>query len=173
MIYKPYVSIDVETTGLDINKVKVWNIAAVCVTGTKREVFNVFCKVEKRHFDTDFAWENFVKHKAAYDTGNPIDLWVGIAKLNNWLQDVRKGEKITFAGKNAGGFDIPILERLGMQCERRHRILDVGPMYYTDFGYVPSLPEINELLGNAPVGHLALDDCNDVIRAIESKKQAA
>lgn len=172
-LYKPYISIDIETTGLDISTVVPWNIAAVYVNGTQRETFNVFCKVEQRQFDGEFAWQNFCKHTVAYNEANPIELWEGIAKLNVWLQDVAKGEKITFAGKNAGGFDLPILERLGIACDRHHRILDVGPMYYTEFGYVPSLPEINGLLGNAPVGHLALDDCRDVIRAIESKQQAA
>ena len=48
--------------------------------------------------------------------------------------------------------------------------MDVGPMYYPDFGYVPCLGEINKITqGTNEVSHDALDDSFDVVMAVRHK----
>ncbi len=52
---------------------------------------------------------------------------------------------------------------------RSHRAIDVGSLYLSDFGYVPSVSEINKLLDRSPVSHNALEDAWDVVYAIRNK----
>lgn len=84
-------------------------------------------------------------------------------------------EKINFAGKNAGTFDLPILDE---QCffqfiPRRHRVIDVGSMYLraTD-DVVPNLAECCErasldVMSFKP--HRAVDDACVVVQLIRKK----
>jgi len=89
--------------------------------------------------------------------------------LNNCLKE-SKVKNLTVAGKNVAGFDIPILRNNGFKTDNfSHRVLDIGSLYLTDFGYIPNLNKVNELLGREPVSHDALTDCEDIVAAIEYK----
>lgn len=88
------------------------------------------------------------------------------------------GKAITFAGKNVKDFDIASLRRNGFINESNagwisHRVIDIGSLYLTDFGYVPTQSEINKLTGRPPVSHDALDDATDVVCAIRQKLRVA
>lgn len=102
----------------------------------------------------------------------------------------------SFAGKNASSFDFPILHTMlarllkmdikesGVDPEvaagivkaftigtgfLKRRFIDLGSVYYDDFGYIPSQDEIMTFLGWEKVNHRAKDDAMQVVRAIRNK----
>lgn len=87
------------------------------------------------------------------------------------LPGTKEGGKITVAGKNAAGFDLPWLKhhRFAHRCFK-HRVIDPGSMYFKELGKVGSLPEIKEYIGlSNSVSHRAFDDALDVIKVIRHK----
>lgn len=90
-----------------------------------------------------------------------------------WVRDITNASglrRVTIAGKNAAGFDIPILKANGFDVSMfSHKVLDPGSLYFPDYGYPPSLTEINMKLGRRAVTHDALDDAFDVVAAIRAK----
>ena len=95
------------------------------------------------------------------------------------VASLRTGGRIVMAGKNVAAFDDPKLRKFlkdyyekGAKAYDRmmsYKTLDPGSMYYTDFGYNPSLSAINELTGRQEVTHDALDDALDVVYAVRYK----
>ncbi len=87
----------------------------------------------------------------------------------NFLKDHFLGikDKITIAGKNAAGFDIPFLPKSITSCFH-HRTIDVGSMYLEDGDEV--VPNLAECLKRAEidkeVSHCALEDAMDVVRLV-------
>jgi hypothetical protein len=94
-------------------------------------------------------------------------------KLNDFIYThTKQGERPTLAGKNVAGFDYPVLKHNGWRPGKlniHHRIIDVGSMYIPDFGYIPSLSEINKITGRDEVSHRALSECIDTIYAVRHK----
>lgn len=88
--------------------------------------------------------------------------------LNKLLKLGPAPEKLTVAGKNASGFDIPFLLSgdYGMSGFIRfdHRVLDVGSMFVEEEDeYIPGLRRCLERIGRQPSAlHTALGDCMDV-----------
>lgn len=86
--------------------------------------------------------------------------------------------RVSIAGKNASVFDIPVLTAYFMRKEiapnilaewqsyLHYKYIDVGSVYYSRFGYIPSLSEINKLTGRNEVSHKAIDDALDVVYAV-------
>ena len=108
-------------------------------------------------------------YKTSYDIKTPSG---ANSKFNDFIESLGLKRRVTVAGKNAGFFDLPIMQQNGFTFEFKHRIIDVGSMYMTDFGYIPSLDEINKLNNRNVVSHNALDDCWDVVFAIRKKFKA-
>ena len=197
---RPYVSIDLETTGIS-DKSHILEIGAIFDDWT-------YPVSELKRIRLPFKWEVFTyaepyalamnakliqdiayKKIESYSPGEAAKLFVMFLqechektlefdKKNN-LDSALKG-KIQFAGKNVSGFDIPKIENWLSEFEhfrssyyktKMHRVIDVGPMYMTDFGYVPNLDQINKLSNphRTEVAHTAIDDATDVILAIRNK----
>ena len=107
--------------------------------------------------------EDCFSHCQSYDTAN----------------ELRTGGKLVMAGKNVAAFDDPKLRILlsehypkgAKQYDKimSYKTLDPGSMYYTDFGYNPSLSAINEITGRNEVTHDAIDDAFDVVYAVRHK----
>lgn len=87
-----------------------------------------------------------------------------------------KKQALTLCGKNLSSFDLPFLktqlspldmERDGLNeiLSRgiKHRYQDVGNMYYSLFGVVPSLDQVNKMNDRTTVSHDALDDAYDCV----------
>lgn len=195
-MYRPYVSIDIETTGVG-PEVDLIQIAGV-LDEPEKEV------EELKTFDIILRHQNFKNAEpyALYLNAGLIDIirqdkdprimWPGYAMkgllevLDKWKAPVLAYDQKHFtgmkgkhmlAGKNVGGFDRPKLEygaeKYGSKQARQelcskivHRTLDPGSMYFHQFGYNPSLSEINISLNRAEVSHNALDDAFDVVYAI-------
>lgn len=169
----PYLSLDVETTGVDVHKVHVLQLSAVYDNGQPLEALPTF--------DAVIAWPeisygepyamNLNKHLLERASLNDNVVRLGDAKANftTWLEQVQPQGKITVAGKNAAGFDLPILTNSvnGFFFRRfLRRVLDPGSMFTEYFDHIPTLDEINKLVGGDVVTHDALKDAFDVVRAV-------
>jgi oligoribonuclease (3'-5' exoribonuclease) len=81
--------------------------------------------------------------------------------------------RITIAGKNVAGFDIPFLKNEFPEVVDwfKHRVLDVGPMFYRKGDL--QVPDLKTCLERSKIykhiEHDALGDAEDVIRCIRYK----
>lgn len=189
MKIKPYVALDIETTGLEDGN-QVLQVAMIFDDGKTPIV-----ELEAHSFFVDNSDEIF--------TGRlePVAL-----EMNSWIyKEINKDKKkmypvfktpkaraefrkllldyhskleenqsITFAGKNIAGFDIRHLTNNGFfegfpKYSVSHRFIDIGSLYYPDFGYVPTQKEINKIVGRKDVTHDAFNDATDVVCAVRHK----
>lgn len=172
----PYLSLDIETTGLDRQRVHVLQLAAVYDNGKAKEdlpTFNTVVRWPVLTYGEEYALnlnKGLLERAAKNDRVLPIEQ----ARINfyKWLDHIQPSGRFTVAGKNVGGFDIPILTNPtnGFVFKRfLHRTLDPGSMFTDEFDHIPTLDEINKYLGRAAVSHDALDDCWDVVYAVRYK----
>jgi oligoribonuclease (3'-5' exoribonuclease) len=169
----PYVSIDIETTGLDKQKSHVLQIAAIYDNGKALEelaTFNRVIKWKNLGYGEEYAM-TLNKRLLEQDKGT-----VSVARARedfiSWLSRVQPKGRLTAAGKNVQGFDLPILTNPvnGFKMDRfLRRVLDPGSMFAEDFNHVPNLSEINNITGRKEVSHNALEDAWDVVHAIRYK----
>ena len=194
-MYRPYTSIDIETSGLGPD-VDVLQISAVYDDGDvigALETFDVILKHYKLKSAEPYAlWMNAGLIDTIRKNEDPrleypkLAMRLFIAKLKEWQQKTAKYDddkglpfrgKHMVAGKNVAGFDKPKLiqaaETYGNKDMRQelestwvHRTLDPGSMYAPIFGYNPNLTEINKYNDRNEVTHNALDDAFDVVHAI-------
>lgn len=193
---RPYVSIDIETTGVDTNHAHILELGAVLDDGIRPleelPFFSAIIHHDVFSYATPFALnmnQRLIKAILGKD-GQPaaqvfkqfvMFLNDASALANRW--DEANGKKptsrISLAGKNAAVFDIPILDKqISLVSEhyaedfkkiRNHRVIDVGSMYYKQFGYVPTLEEIKQKIGTGTeVSHCAVEDAMDVVKAIRA-----
>lgn len=197
---RPYISLDIETTGLNKN-VQILELAAVLDDGVSpveelkkidyiiKEELYAMCEPYALGMN---AWI-FEEIKASMDrkeTKIPVVKFnVAMQALSEMIAECSKlalefdsnngeerpNKRIQLAGKNVGSFDRIVIDR---ECENKsftlpnllqHRTVDVGSLYYTDFGYNASLSDINKITGRKEVSHYALDDALDVVTAIRYK----
>lgn len=190
--FKPYVSIDLETTGLSHDS-DILEIAAIFDDGgpiDQLRKFHSIIKYDKFKYAEMFAINMNDKLIEEILKGRSDKPYSALTAFENWLLGIREslpkqenGElpRLTVAGKNAAGFDVPILAKnyqhyagttLGKHNITEnfsHRTLDVGSMYFPDFGENVNLSKINELTGRTQVSHRAMDDAMDVVFAIRHK----
>ncbi len=172
----PYVSLDIETTGTDLDRAHVLQLAAVYDNGDLLDnlpTFNVTIRWEELGYINEWAMKNNQwLLKRGWDKDDVVDIEIADVKLQEWLNTVQPEGRITLAGKNIGSFDLPILGNHVNDFNTRrflHRVLDPGSMYSDEFDHVPNLSEINKLTGRSQVSHDALDDAWDVVFAIRRK----
>lgn len=171
---KPYLAIDIETTGLEKARNQILQVAAVYDIGLETKIaalptFNIYIKHD---FLSGNPYALSMNSKTISEMSSGLGFQKQIDAQFRWsvfLTECRGTDRLTVAGKNVASFDIPFLEESGYQTPFKHRVIDVGAMYLTDFGYVPNLTEINTLLDRKPVSHDALEDCYDVVHAIREK----
>jgi hypothetical protein len=186
-----YVSIDIETLGLNPETCDTIEVGAVLDTipddGSKplslSDLPTFQCYITKPgdiYQGEPFAmWMNskILKRIAdreegfSYIPGDMLD-----EVFTEWLAqhmawEVDKPRKVVAAGKNFASFDLPFLKRLGFGAHFRlhHRSLDPGSMFYQLGDTVP--PDLQECLKRARLGervitHNAVDDAMDVVRCI-------
>ncbi len=172
----PYLSIDVETTGLDRQKVHVLQLAAVYDNGKDMNDLPTFDRVIKWPVIThaeEYAMNlNKKLLQRAFKKQNIVSISQARKEFIEWLDRIQPNGKFTAAGKNIQSFDLPIMENPVNQFSLRRflvRALDPGSMYTDDFNHIPTLDEINVLTGRQAVSHDALDDAWDVVHAIRYK----
>jgi oligoribonuclease (3'-5' exoribonuclease) len=193
---RPYISVDLETTGVNLEKSEILEIGAVYDDGvsaieslTKMEFIiqlDVITHAEPYAVNMNarlfkaMARREGVSLMLAFDSITELFRQGAIAAAE-WDQanKFNPRNKIYIAGKNAASFDIPILKSFLKRHEYpskvlfdsiHYQVLDVGSMYYAEFGgRIPSLSEISARAGRAEVTHKALDDAMDVVYATRAK----
>lgn len=181
-----YVSIDIETTGLNEDTCQVLSVGAV-IDDWKTpidELPTFHCYVDHVVFKGEpFALSMHSKIFRAIATGD-TDVPIltprrftsvlheaGSLSFPNWLQRYNlRVAKITVAGKNFGSFDRQFLRRLpGWDILMKHRFIDPGNLYYNpiiDDG-PPSTETCMERAGIlGEVAHTALEDALVVVKLI-------
>lgn len=171
--------LDLETTGLDKEKCQILQLALIKVDDLDKpneeyERLNLYMVHEHLSYVEPKAAGMVAKTIESMKEASPDDIIQVSAAKHRWGDFLSKhytqGEKFTFAGKNLSTFDLEILKNQQFPLfSISHRVLDVGSLYYADFGYIPSLGEINKLIGKSEVSHNALLDCYDVINAVKWK----
>ena len=157
-----YVSIDIETTGLNPLKDQILQFGAVKSTGEM--------------FTRDIKWARISGDPFALDMNkNLLNCVNGISIRNlhsqfkEWLGNPT--DTILAAGKNIAGFDYPFLAQVGFEVMFKHGFLDPGPLYFQSGDIkIPNLTECLKRAGMVPTNlHTALGDAWDVHRLIQFK----
>jgi len=224
---RPYVSIDIETTGVNKEKSHILEIGAVIEDGKSRyeelESLGIMIKEESYEYAEPYAMQmnkGILKEVAtakhdpkigfqdSEDGTRIMGLYQAFSELVRFIRKasdiayawdmdnavLHPTTRISLAGKNVSAFDLPIiinnLTRLTVNtpnnvkgCQGlvdffnpdtgssalKRRVIDPGPMYFEDFGYIPSLGEINTLTSEHEVAHRAVADAMQVIKAVRYK----
>jgi len=192
MSIRPYVSIDIETTGLDWRTCQTIEIGAV-IDDYKTAIADLptfRCYIDHGVFTGEpFALSMHAEifraiADARYHQHEIVSpgIWVltpdvVARRFYAWLEHSGLNprlNKVVVAGKNFAAFDKPFLEDLPFWHEVKigHRIIDPGNMFYVP-GVDDGPPDTAECLRRAKlppiVNHKALDDAFDVVRLTRYK----
>lgn len=177
-----YVSIDIETLGLDPDHCDVIEFAAVIDDfKTPLEALPKYhCYVTRP--DKTYRGEPYAMSMHPIILRRIAELEMGFTYMPHdclaedfdlWLFQNRLKSKIVVAGKNFAAFDMRFLRPLGFGAIKFcHRFLDPGSMYFDpEIDEVP--PDTKECLRRAgittEVAHTAYEDALDVVRLIRHK----
>lgn len=182
----PYVSIDIETTGLNPSICQILEIGAVFENWAapvhELNVFNCYVKnvpvIGEPYALSMPHNEEILRTIATGDTDIPIMLPHQVSHaLRVWLANdcgCRPGERFTPAGKNFGSFDLQFLKNLpgwSDHVKLRHRVIDPGMLYWEPGDL--TVPDMKTCMGRAGregvVTHNAVEDAREVIRLIRFK----
>jgi DNA polymerase III epsilon subunit-like protein len=186
MLMKPYVSLDIETTGLCPETCQVLEIGAV------------FDYLDRPLLECP-TFHTYVRHKLYVGEPYALALNARIFKilanppdnvkvccledvpveLASWLQkcgcDTKTPHSLSFGGKNFGGFDRNFLRRIPMfdaMIPYKHRFYDAGNMYF-DPAIDENLPSTQQCLERAGlptyVAHEAVADAEAVAKLIRRR----
>lgn len=196
MSTRPYLSIDIETTGLDLSLSQILEVGAVLDDGVnpieKLETMSAVIQHDSFEYCTPYAMKinqrliDIILKKEGQPSKSVFKELIILMNRCSMLamawdeaHDKKPNKRISIAGKNAAVFDIPILENQisstsGLLVEefrsiKNHRVIDPGSMYFHNFGYIPTLDEIKRLLNLGTVSHKAVEDALDVVHAIRYK----
>jgi DNA polymerase III epsilon subunit-like protein len=179
----PYVSIDIETTGLDEETCQVLSVGAVIDDweGPVDELPTFHCYVDHEVFTgSAFALSMHPKifrsialdDKKGPTVMHPDDV---ASEFDNWLSYHRiatHGKKLVVAGKNFGSFDHQFLKRLPNwknMIRMKHRFIDPGNLYF-DPTIDDGPPDTETCMARAnilgEVAHTALEDAVMVVRLV-------
>lgn len=180
-----YVSIDIETTGLDWRTCQTIEVGAV-IDDFKTAIVDLptfRCYIDHGTFKGEpYALSMHAEIFRAIATADTdvdiLDPNQLAYRFSDWLIDHGfnpEDEKTLVAGKNFATFDKNFLEDFPDWTEEvnmNHRIIDPGNMYYVP-GFDDGPPNMEECLKRAKlppvVNHKALDDAFDVVRLIRYK----
>ena len=184
-----YVSIDLETTGLNEDTCDVLEFAAVLDNLSDLKpldqlpvfhtyfvkdkyigepvAFSMHSEIFKRIAERDIKKYNFM---SATKIGGQFRKFL----VKNGYKEEKDRVTINVAGKNFAAFDLQFLNRqtdLAKHVKIRHKILDPAILYYQDSDEaLPGLEECKKRAGlDSTVAHNALDDARDVIRLLRKK----
>ena len=185
-----YVSIDIETTGLDPDTCDIIEFGAIVDDLTDIVPVETLPKFHCYFLKPTYSGEPFAlsMHPHIFKRiANREDGWnyMSATKFGNAFKKflVANGHEekhdkvtITVAGKNFGAFDLQFLNKhtdLSKHVQIRHKILDPAILYIQKGDDVlPGLAECKIRAGlGGNVSHNALDDARDVVKLIRKKLQ--
>lgn len=190
-----FLSIDIETTGLDPQKNQILEFGAIAIDTSYptdpyiadfRAVFvhqeltgnpialtmnselidEIASLVKSKEFDFDL-----------YNSVNPNSVCVRNSEefqkyFDAWLVGINFTERLTLAGKNLASFDLKFIEAAGIKIKYRHRMIDPA-ILYVDWEKDETLPDLQQCLDRAgivkSVEHTSLADAIDVAELVLKK----
>lgn len=168
-----YVSIDLETTGLDPAKHQILEIGAAAFD-LGHGLVDTFSLIVRHEFLSGTAYALAVNDRLikAIAGGQGLHLKDALARFSDWLKRHEADGKVVAAGKNFGGFDRLFLEWSGFPVGRfHHRSLDPTVLYLNSGDIVP--PSLAVCVERAHVTprteHVALEDAITVGELIEAR----
>jgi len=178
-----YVSVDIETTGLNPENCQILEIGAVIDDGTTpiEHCPTFHCYVEHGLIlGESFALsmhQNILRRIATREEGYTyLPSWDVVLKFRDFLKQHGldpENEKIVVAGKNYASFDAHFLSKLtgwDKHIKTHHRILDPAALYWqpeTDGVKLPDTKTCMQRAGiSGEVAHTAIEDAQMVIRLI-------
>lgn len=175
---RPYISLDIETTGTNIQKSGILQIGAVYDDGKnatdKLQTFKRFIKWDPLPYSElgAIAMNSWILKGIQLGDLKAVSIEQACDEFIDFVEKHRGKYRMQIAGKNLGSFDIPILknnmtpdQRARFENLLQHRYLDVGSAFAPIFGYNPALDVINKKIGYKQVTHDALDDAMNVVAA--------
>jgi oligoribonuclease len=174
-----YLSIDIETTGLDPEKHQILEFAAVY-----DDLENPIPIEQLPTFSRRIYWDDLIINQYCLELHQQllqeINDVVRDTKLGNdittidqlaghfgaWLARNSSGNNYNVAGKNFAGFDGLFLKKVPDFPPWFYRVIDVGSMYFGVVDY--RLPSLSDIVGKQ-TKHRAIDDALDVVKAIREK----
>lgn len=177
-----YVSIDIETTGLNPDNCQIIQFGAVIDNGKPFD--------ELPRFKRNIRHRNYTGE--AYALGMHSDLLKCLASgggelesdvvddFLKFLQDnnVSRIEPFTVAGKNYANFDARFLRKIAawnLLVKTKHRVIDPGNLFWNpevDGDALPNTKTCMERAGiSGEVAHTALADAEVVVRLVRAHKQ--
>lgn len=167
-----YISLDIETTGLDPVRCQVLEIALVWEDTDDirpiEELPSFHCYVDHPEIRGNaYALQMNQKILQEIAAGKGVAAGNVSGLIQDFLTTVSGSDtlRLTVAGKNVAGFDLPFLRNGGLlQFDRfLHRVIDPGSVF-VDWSK-KCLPSLGDLTGRK-VAHTALEDARDVIRIL-------
>lgn len=190
-----FLSIDIETTGLDPQKNQILEFGAIAIDTSYptvpyiadfRAVFihqeltgnpialtmnaeiidEIASLVRSKVFDFDF-----------YNSANPNSVCVRNSEefqkyFDAWLESINFTGRLTLAGKNLASFDLKFIEAAGIKIKYRHRMIDPA-ILYVDWEKDETLPDLQQCLDRAgivkSVEHTSLADAGDAAELVLKK----
>lgn len=189
-----FISIDIETTGLDPQKNQILEFGAVAIDTSKHEPYidsfrAVFIHKEltgnpialtmnsKLIDDIGFVLKS---KDFDYEIQNTLDLNDVCVRnseefqkyFDGWLERIGFTERLTLAGKNLASFDLKFIEAAGIKIKYRHRMIDPA-ILYVNWETDETLPDLQQCLDRAgiikSVEHTSLADAIDVTELVLRK----
>lgn len=171
-----FISVDIESSGLDHNKCSILSFGAVIEDTSKSTPVDELPSFYTRIYNEEVYWEPYA-HQLNEELCGEITVEDPTTEnfmilFTDWLYshfDVN--EKINVAGKNYSGFDKRFLEKLeGWNTIKfSHRVIDPS-ILYMDWDNDTELPNLDECLKraniNKTVSHNALDDAMDIVNLL-------
>lgn len=171
-----YVSIDIETTGLNPDVCQILEFAAVLETDWKTPVEDLpyFSAIVQHpsYVGEPYALAMNSQILAEIAAGKAAHIHHVVTYFTAWLESFGI-TKFTPAGKNFNGFDKAFLRKLpdwnDIKCHRR--AIDPGMLYWRPEADL-TLPDTKECCKRAGIpydgGHRALDDARQVIQLVRA-----
>jgi oligoribonuclease len=191
-----YVSIDLETTGLNVDTCQIIEFAAVLEdTATSHEVpvgalpvFHKYIVYNTYAGDPYALFLNAVAlHYISCRSEHPEDDFTSPERLGKKFRDfiidhnhcdmpTNDPVHVIPAGKNFGSFDFQFLRRLGEKFSNwvtfSHRVIDPAPLYWRPMADT-RLPDMKTCMKRAgiegTVAHTAVEDAQMVVRLLRKK----
>ena len=177
-----YISLDIETTGLNPDTCQILEVGAILEDTAKKRVRNQcpsfhaildhqIISGEPYALQLNQKLLNVISTKSLPFT-KPKEL---ACDFSEWLLSNGITKPITVAGKNAVKLDIPFLDRLpgfNAWSKFHHRVLDPSSLFvnFDADEYLPSSESCKSRAGiSGPVVHTALDDAWDVIQILRTR----
>ncbi len=176
--FRPYLSVDLETTGLNTDNFDPQLLEVAIVFDDmgycnleEQKTLHLYIKHE------EVVWQNEEVEKlnklsafAAQKDGIPLEeAKILIDQFVEECVKLNDGYDLSIAAKNANALVKNIIDKTQiLQKGISYRNIDVPTMYYLDFGYVPSFQQIAKRTGMEHRG-TCLHDALFIVQAIQRK----